>query len=301
MSTPFAMKVSAIAALMGLSLAARVEAAQLTYYLGVDQHPILNTYQHADNTYVGLANPNYNRLTFLYAHWMTAPIQASHYHGMSNYFYSGPVSAPTIINTTANNVLPEAYTGFPPMGMRLASSGIYSGKFTSYAYEDQSEDSEGHYSNLTTGTTTSLMAITNPAKAEYWIARGNKGTKPDGSAETVGKYSAPLTGTNIGILLVNATPGLHMGIGSTTDISVGTPFTLGDATTLEFTPTFWVEADAEVKNYTATLQFIDLNSAATGVLPSGLVSFQFTNAIPEPAIGLAGMTLLPLLSRRRSS
>lgn len=289
------------AGLAGVGLASQqVRAEILTYYVGLDQHVTLNSYQDADNSYVGLPNPNYNRLTFLYAHPIAAPIQASHYHGRSIYFYTGPASSPTVVDTTADNVFPEAYTGFPPLGLRLATTGDYAGKLTSYAYADRSDTSEGHYSDLTVTSTSYLLAVTDPTKAEYWLGRDNKGTNPDGTAGTVGKYSKPLTGVELGFKLVDATPGLHLGIGSDLDVGVGNVADVGAGTTFRFTPTYWVDATAPVGTYTATLQLVDLNAGATGVLPSGLVRFEFTNAVPEPsAAAILAMPVLGWIRRRR--
>ncbi|QDU58651.1 all3515 family Zur-repressed PEP-CTERM protein [Aeoliella mucimassa] len=291
-------------AIFGLDQTARAE--RLTYYIGLDAHPTINYYEHADNTYVGLENPNYNRLTFLYAHWVQSPlpVQANHYHGRSNYFYSGAAESPTVLSSNPDNVIPELYTGFPGLELREADSGLYAGKLTSYIYDDTSEATgeEGHYSDLRMGTVHELDGYT-PTEAEYWMRYGNRGKigGPDGASDTVGRYSGDLVGAEIAITLLDITPGLHVGNTDTIDLFESSDtFVLGDGETFRFDPTFWTEADASIGDYTATFMLTDLNSGTTGILDSGAFSLNFT-VVPEPSsvviAALLGVGLLAVYRR----
>ena len=76
---------------LGCALAAR--AVELHYFVAVDSLETLTS-----GTYVGLPNPNYGRLTFLFAHPSVEDPSSSHFHAIGAYSYTGPVEAPTVIS-----------------------------------------------------------------------------------------------------------------------------------------------------------------------------------------------------------
>jgi hypothetical protein len=64
------------------------------FYVGIDGRHTLNA-----GTYSGLANPNYNRLTFLLGHSSVDAPTANHYHNKSAYSYTGAnLGAVTAVN-----------------------------------------------------------------------------------------------------------------------------------------------------------------------------------------------------------
>ncbi len=55
------------------------------YYVGRDVRPTM-----VGGAYDGLPNPNFNRVTFLYAHTYPADPANNHYHSKGTYSYTGP-------------------------------------------------------------------------------------------------------------------------------------------------------------------------------------------------------------------
>jgi hypothetical protein len=73
----------------------------------------------------GLANPNGNRLTFLYAHPNEETPANNHYHPKRVFRYQPGTAASPVIETNPSNYLPEGSN--PPLVM-TAGSGLYDGK-----------------------------------------------------------------------------------------------------------------------------------------------------------------------------
>ena len=69
------------------------------YIIGVDSLTTLTS-----GTYAGLPNPNYGRLTFLYAHYTPG---TEHFHSIGAWSYSGSRDNPVVRNTSNNNRIPE--------------------------------------------------------------------------------------------------------------------------------------------------------------------------------------------------
>jgi hypothetical protein len=292
--------------LFGIFSAARADTISLPtdiYFIGRDITPKVISGAPVDPDFVGLDNPNYNRLTFLYAHWVAMEYPASnanHYHGLSRYEYYKNDSGEPIISThqVDGNVIPGVSDMSADALKMRSGNGVYEGKLVSYQYAEDI-DVSGHYSNQITRGTTYL---------------GNTSLFPSGSAQNrlyngnYGKYTGSLDGSNIALELVSITPGLHVGIRDDIDVFDGgmTSVGLGDASdpNWQFTPVFWVDADAPLQNYTAVFRLKDLNSAVTGYLDSGEYGMTFTPVsapVPEPAsLALLACGATALLLHRRN-
>ena len=267
------------------------------YFFGRDITPKVISGAHVDPGFVGLDNPNYNRLTFLYAHWVSLTFPASnanHYHGTSRYEYEWNNGIPTVVSHQHDGNLIPGISDLLTDSLKLTpGSGAYAGKLVSYQYPE-SVDPSGHYSNMTTRGTAYL---------------GDTSTFPLNSAQNrlyngnFGKYTGSLAGSNLAMELVSITPGLHVGIGDDIDIFDGGSISpgLGDAGAVnwQFSPVFWVDQGTTPQTYTAEFRLKDLNSATTGYLDSGEYGFVFTS-VPEPAsLGVLAIGGLSLLQRRR--
>ena len=97
-----------------------------TYYVGVDTSATIPF-----GNYQGLANPNQNRLTFLFNHANYNNVTSSHYHSIGRWTYEGPKESPTVAATNANNRLPESYTGLHLELQNAPAGSPYAGKLIS--------------------------------------------------------------------------------------------------------------------------------------------------------------------------
>src|SRR5687768_6377960 len=99
----------AIAAVTILGIPAALEAAELSYFIGIDGLPTIS-----GGTYDGLPNPNYQRLTFLWGHPSEEAPASSHYHSKGIYRYIGPnLGAATAATFTISDYVPEGT--LPPL------------------------------------------------------------------------------------------------------------------------------------------------------------------------------------------
>lgn len=243
------------------------------FYVGVDTRPNM-----VGGTYNGLPNPNQGRLSMLLEH-------VDHYHGIGNYSYSGPGTLPVVIDTNANNQIPETSSGLPPNAL-TPGSGLYAGKLRSTV--DGSE-----YSYLGMASTHSLMGY------------------PDDAPESVlyrssgGRWTGSLTGIEVGLQLVSYTLGLHVGTESDLDVFDGADvYSLGQGDTFEFKPVFWVAGGATPGTlYTAGFRLVNLTDGSD-VMDSGRFYFNFTAAVPEPGtyalMGVGALLIGFAVKRRRT-
>lgn len=290
-----------VALLLALHALARAQAPLPTdiYFIGRDISPKIISGAHVNPAFVGLDNPNCNRLTFLYAHWVAMEFPASnanHYHGLSRleyYYDTGNNLAVSQHGVDGGYIVPEVtdLAGVSGGLWLQPGSGDYAGKLVTYQYPEAT-DLTGHYSNQATRGTAYLGDTARFAvnSAQNRLYNGN-----------FGKYTGSLAGSNIAMELVSITPGLHVGVGSDIDLFDGGNVSpgLGDGGSADwaFTPIFWVDASAPAGNYTAVMRLKDLNSATTGYLDSG--EYGFTVSVPEPAgLGLLAMAGLLMLRRR---
>ena len=280
----------ATATLAAATASAKDTGTLSQYYVGVDTSPEV-----AFGEYIGLDNPNFNRLTFLFNHANYDNVESSHYHSIGRYTYTGPAGSPTVVDTNSNNRLPETYTG--DVLYLAPGSGAYAGKLVSGV--DDGSAAFAEYGELEMRLTDSIPSTdgfgplgetgtTNVGNAAYYLFNSSSQS-----------YVDPVGGLDIELELVGLTSGLSIGdaAGNVLMDSVGDTADLFDSVGT-FTPTFFTDASATPGVYSASFRLND-NSGTYG--SSGTFHFDFTvAAVPEPAsLAAAGLSGLVLLRRRR--
>jgi hypothetical protein len=212
-----------------------------SYYILVDGLPVFTT-----GVYNGYANPNYNRLTFAYAHIYPTNPANNHYHTKGRYQLSN--SPPNVVtNINANNYLPEGT--IPPLVLRRGS-GIYFDKWASLPYTNTS-DPGYPFSKLEIRSVLDLIGFTNGSPEDILYKSSNR------------RWTNLPTGADIHLHLVYLSPGLN--IGSTNALSVGLSMP-GDelhlgagSQPISFTPVFWTDLSATAGVYVARFKLTDAN------------------------------------------
>jgi hypothetical protein len=240
------------------------------FYVGVDGRATFPT-----GIYAGQANPNFNRLTYLFDH-------GDHFHGIGAYSLTGDPPG-TILDTNSNNRIPETYTGLPPTQL-APGTGAWSGTWrTSLA-------GDAEYRFLGIASIQSLAGY--PAGSAESILYSSSGARWNASFENV----------LVGLQLVSISPGLHVGSETQMDIfGGGDTYALGDSGSLEFMPVFWTGAGAAAGTYSAELRLVNLG-ANTAVLDGGRFYVDFAVPVPEPQTYLlliAGLVLVATIARKR--
>jgi hypothetical protein len=232
------------------------KASLLEYYVGVDGWQTITT-----GDYAGLSNPNYNRLTFLFAHPNETDPSSNHYHGIGAWSYSGPAGNPLVNATNTNNRIPEGFSGQGPLPL-VPGTGVNAGRWVSQAIPGL------EYSDLQWGSTQSLKAAA-PGTPEHFLFTSSSG-----------RWMGELTGSNVALALVNVTPGLQVAGHTGTPIlsTNGQIYELGDGNLLSFRPSFFA-TEATQERYSAAFRLLDLNGT---FLDSGTFHIDFVQA-PEPA------------------
>lgn len=257
-----------------LMSALQAYAAPLGYYVGVDGVQTLAT-----GPYAGQRNPNYGRLTFLYAHPNEATPENSHYHSIGAWSYSGPTDAPVINATNANNRIPETFSGQEPLPL-FSGQGAQAGKWISQAVPGL------EYSDLQWGATDSLRSAA-PGTIDHYLFTSSSG-----------RWTGSLEDVDLGLELVNLTPGLHVADHAGTPIfsAVGQVYQLGAGNTFSFTPQFFTMETAQTR-YSASFRLVDLSGTFKD---SGTFHMDFS-PVPEPITAwflIAGVLVLALFKRR---
>jgi hypothetical protein len=244
----------AAAIVSGPSLA---QGAIASYYVGVD------TLQNiASGTYAGLPNPNYQRLTFLYAHSFEARPGINHYHSKGTQIYTGPnLGAGTAVTTSASNFVPEGAN--PPLVLSVANGGLYDNKLISApiagnAFSFLTLEDTGKLSGFAAGT------------GEHFMFNSSSG-----------RWTGSLVGADVHLQLVSLSAGLNVGSSAALNLFVNPGDELHLEDSFSFTPVFWTDADAAVGTYTATFKLTD--ERGVGALgDSGNFEYRF-QVIPEPS------------------
>jgi hypothetical protein len=252
-----------------------------SYIVGVDGLTTIAT-----GTYAGLANPNHNRLTFLFAHTYPATPASNHYHSKGVFRYTGlNLGAATATEVNPNNFLPEGT--LPPLTLTLATGGAYDGKLVSSI--GSPTDANYAFSFLTIEDVGKLAGF-GPGAPETILLNSSSG-----------RWNGPLTGADVHLQLVSLTPGLNVGVGSLLQafVNPGDDWHLEDS--FSFTPTFWTELTAAPGTYAAQFKLTDEQGLFGD---SGTFEFRFevpAAAIPEPSAfaALAGLGALGLAATRR--
>ncbi|MBL8376378.1 MAG: PEP-CTERM sorting domain-containing protein [Burkholderiales bacterium] len=242
------------------------------FYVGFDNRAVFPS-----GGYAGLPNPNHNRLSLLFDH-------GDHFHGIGTYSFVGPAPHPGVLDTNSNNRIPETYTGDPPLSL-TAGSGLYAGRM-------RSSVGASEYSHLGIASIQTLSSFA-PGTDEniLFTSSGNR-------------WSGSLTGVNVGLQLLNATPGLKIGTEAVLDLfALSSTILLGHGNTFEFKPVFSVAAAALPGTYTAEFKLVNLNPASP-YGDSGRFYFDFAVAapVPEPSaylMMLAGLIFMGTVAARR--
>lgn len=257
------------------------------FYIGLDGLEVFPT-----GTYAGLKNPNYNRLTFLFAHRHEDTPESNHFHGISAYSYSGSLDNLTINSTNTNNRIPESYSEQPPLTL-LPGTGFYAGRLISTPTDKE-------YSNLTIEPVAPLKTSKELGN-QYLFNSSN------------GRWLSSIEGANIGLQLASISSGLNIGDSTGVDIvkSVGDIYTIGSGDNFSFTPTFWTDAAAPLGTYSASFKLVDLGTGSNRIpfKESGTFSFDFeVKTVPESStilglciVGLLTLSLSRLQKLTRSS
>lgn len=268
--------VTLLAAACLLAAHSATHAAFHSYYVGID-----NLTTVASGTYAGLPNPNYQRLTFLYAHTYPDAPSTNHYHSKGTQVYTGPnLGGSTQVTTSPSNFVPEGTN--PPIALQ-PGTGLYAGKLVSTPYSLVGETY--HWSDTTIGNTQSLAGF-GPTDGESYLFNSS-----------AGRWNAPFNAADIHWELVSLTPGLNVGNASQLNIvlSPGDDVHVGEGDQMfEFTPLFWTEVSAPNGVYEARFRLVD-ESGTYG--SSGEI--RVLTVVPEPAMLSAVASVFALVRRRR--
>jgi hypothetical protein len=258
-----------------LSWVGMAQASLVEYYVGVDGRETITT-----GAYAGLPNPNFGRLTFLFAHPNEGNPANNHYHGIGAWSYSGPAASPTVNATNTNNRIPETFTNQAPLPL-FPGEGAQAGRWVSQAVPGL------EYSDLQWESTQSLSGFA-PGTPEHFMftSSGNR-------------WAGPLDNTNVALELVDVTPGLQVADHTGTPIlsAIGQTYTLGDGNLLSFRPSFFTTENTQAR-YSASFRLIDLNGTLQN---SGTFHFDFA-PVPIPAAAWlfgSGVIGLATLARRK--
>ncbi|EAW37928.1 all3515 family Zur-repressed PEP-CTERM protein [Lyngbya sp. PCC 8106] len=234
--------------------------------------------------FIGLPNPNYNRLSLLFPH-QHDPIEVSHFHAIGVYSYTSPEDL-TVIPTSSNNQVPEARYNLPPLPL-FPGSGAFSGQYISMKTD------EHMYSDLKTKPVTHLTEDLGDPYVDAIYNTGN------------GRWQGLLgENTTIALELVDITPGLGVANSEGEDLfdAVGDNYTIGTGDYFSFTPTFYIEEDAAKTVYSATFRLLDVttDSSSTPFLSSGSFTLSF-QPVPEPSIllGFGTLSLMMFACKRK--
>jgi hypothetical protein len=263
------------------------------YFIGRDLRATIPS-----GTYSGLANPNFNRLTFLYAHTYTDTPSNNHYHSKSTYTYFGPnLGAGTAVqpfNGTATgeprNYLPEGAFGNSPRLQLLPGSGVFSGKLIS---------------GLTPGVDFADLQM----RSVDWLAGEPSGSPKailfnSGGSTPPGRWTGSMAGSILSLVLVGKSPDTFVAdqLGATILSNVGDSYLLGSGgASPDFTPVFFT-TDPTPRDLFLEFKLVDSGTGNAGGpwMESGV--FRFNLVVPEPAsLGLLGPVVFGLLRRRRGT
>jgi hypothetical protein len=238
---------------LGGALTAR--AVEPHYFVAVDSLATLTS-----GTYAGLPNPNYGRLTFLFAHPSEENPSSSHFHAIGAYSYAGPVESPTVIPTNTNNRIPELSTGDLPLRL-LPGTGVFEGRLASRPTGEE-------YSDLRVASVQVLSGFPGDS-IEGFLFRSSEG-----------RWTAPLTDAVVALQRVSRTPGLHLAEATGAEVPPEGLHALGAGDTFRVAPVYWTERTAPVGTYSATWKLVDVGTGETRLGESGRFTIDFR--VPAP-------------------
>lgn len=232
----------------------------------------------ASGAYVGLPNPNFGRLTLLLNH-------VNHYHPIGAFSYTGTPPAQTVLQTNANNRIPEVSSLQPPLPLTTGSGPLYTDKLTNHI------DSDLEYSTLVIRSVDSLRGF-GVADPETVLLNSSNG-----------RYAESLAGSRIALELVSISAGLNVGDADTLNLfESGNRHLLGEGGEIDFTPVFWTLADAAAGTYSVQFRLLDLGVNDAVLSRSGTFNFDFApTPVPVPAAGwllMSGLAWIGVVRRR---
>jgi hypothetical protein len=244
------------------------------FYIGLDGRTTVPS-----GAYAGLPEANAGRLTLLFDH-------GDHFHGIGTYSYSGPAPHPGVLDTNANNRIPEVSSLEPGLSL-TAGSGTYAGRL-------RSSVGSSEYSYLGMAPLQSLSGFA-PGSEEAVLFNSS-----------AGRWSGSQDGVTVGLKLLSASSGLTIGTESVTNLfSVSDTILLGAGNAWTFKPVYSLAGGAAPGTYSAELQLVNLNPLSD-IGDSGRFYFDFAVAaapVPEPetyAMMLCGLGLVGLGLHRRA-
>lgn len=194
-------------------------------YVGIDGLQTLS-----GGAYGGLPNPNFGRITFLYAHHFETSIANNHYHPIGVWTYTGPADAAVITNSNSTgNRIPEVYYALPPLTLVSAPGDLpaFAGRLVSLRTEE-------HYSDRRLRSAWDFSQY--PTNSGEWFSfRGN-----------ASRFTNSLAGVKPALQLVFKTAGLSIGVSTNASLlnEPGDRLTLGEGNFWEAWPLFSTAADA---------------------------------------------------------
>jgi hypothetical protein len=241
---------TAVVLWMLFGVATITQAEPADYFIAVDSLETLTS-----GTFAGLPNPNFGRLTLLFAHRSPEDPAQNHFHAIGAYSYvsveGGP---PTVVSTNTNNRIPEISTAFLPLTLH-PGAGIHRRHLVSKATESE-------YSHLRLASIQSLAGL--PPDSPDGILFRSSG----------GRWAAALAGAYVALQRVSLAGGLHVSDRRGRPILSDRLHVLGDGNTLALSPTYWTDRAARVGTYSVTLKLVDLQSGMP-LGDSGRFTFDF--------------------------
>ncbi len=251
----------------------------VNYIIGRDSRPAM-----IGGTYDGLDNPNYNRMTMLYAHWNESSPASNHYHSKGTYSYTGANNgAATLVNDFngtfgTSNILPES----PAVNdvWMMPGTGDFDGMFRTGLTNSLP------FNNLRFRTVNSLDGFADGTPENYMFNSSS------------GRFNGLLGSEDVFLNLESISSGLSIrdASGNVLMDAAGQSFNLGAGDSIDFTPIFTV--DDSVAGGSKYQAVFTLSSPGSSWGDGGRFVMQVT-AVPEPAsMALVGLPLVGFAIRR---
>ena len=291
---------SASMGLVASATAQTLEPGIANYHVAID-----NAQNIGFGTYVGLPNPNYQRLTLVLSHVFPDNPLVNHFHRIGSYGYAGPAGSPTPAFST-NNRLPEPYQADDGL-ILLPGSGAFAGKlisglgFDHFPQDSDQDHVEEEYSDLLLKPIDALFVFDGVDDGDPLSPEMHPGHHLLNASR--GAYRSSVSGVTVGLKLLDLTPGLtiHDQTGNVLFNAINEVVTLGSGSNWEFDPVFAVEGSAIPGSmHSASFGLVDLTTGSSSVYgDSAPFSIDFV-AVPEPAAAVMLLGLGAAALRRRA-
>lgn len=270
------------------------EPGIVTYHVGFDNAELIGF-----GDYIGLSNPNYQRLSFLLSHTSEENATSNHFHRIGAYSYTGDSLNPTPA-FHGNDRVPEPYQGDDGLAL-LPGSGAFAGKLVSGlgALVRPEDHIEEEYGNLTIAPIDNLFQYDGQPDpdGDYDQHPGHYLLNASGGA-----YKGSIADVTVGMKLVGLSDGLsiHDQSGASLLGTIDDVVTLGPGDDWSINPVFAIDEGGPLgASYSATFVLTD-QSASPQFGDSAPFTFDFV-AVPEPgsaALFCFGVGLFCLVLKR---